>query len=121
MKKFLLIFAIFLLPLNAFGFEDYIIVSDKPVELISSGDNEILEVSPFFTIDNNKNCIFVKIKKEGNCPIFITTKDGINTIDVKISPEKTVFSKKDGFEYFPLDKPESSERVNSASKIREAG
>ena len=57
MRNLVLILSIILIPLKAYGFEDYIIVSDKPVELVSSDDREILDVSPFFTIDNNKNSI----------------------------------------------------------------
>lgn len=118
MRNLVLILSIILIPLKAYGFEDYIIVSDKPVELVSSDDREILDVSPFFTIDNNKNSIFVKAKKEGKCRIFITTEDGINTIEAEIVPEKTFLSDSEGFTYFSLDKPEKV--FGTPPEIREA-
>lgn len=107
MKKYLLILFIFIIQLQAYAFEDYIIVSDKPVESVSSGDKNVLEVFPFFTIGNEKNTILVKIKNAGKTDIFITTREGFDKINVNIDDKKTAFSKNDGFTYLPLDIPSS--------------
>lgn len=65
MKKLLVILSILLIPLQACAFEDYILTSDKPVISVSSSDESVISVLPFFTIDNNKDTIIVKAKKKG--------------------------------------------------------
>lgn len=48
MKKCLLIASIIFIPLQALAFEDYIIVSEKPVHSVLSNDESIVSVVPFF-------------------------------------------------------------------------
>lgn len=108
MKKFLVILSIFLIPLQVFAFEDYILTSDKPVISVSSSDESIVSVLPFFTIDNNKDTIIVKAKREGNAEITIKRYDKDVVVKVSITPEKTVFQSGNDVTYFPLDTPEKS-------------
>ena len=108
MKKLLLILSIFLIPLQACAFEDYILTSDKPVISVSSSDESILSVLPFFTIDNNKDTIIVKAKKEGDAQITIKRYDKNIIVKVKVTPEKIIFTSGDDVAFFPLDIPENS-------------
>ena len=64
MKKILFILLIFLIP-QAQAFEDYLILSDSPVSSINWSDDDVISATPLFTIDNNKNTIILKAKKEG--------------------------------------------------------
>lgn len=106
MKKFLLAVSIILIPLQCFAFEDYIITSEKPVKSVSSSDESIISVMPFFTIDNNKDTIIVKVKREGNAQIIVKRNDKDVVVNVKVTPEQTTFTCDDDFAYFPLDRPD---------------
>ena len=106
MKKFLLLLLITMIPFQAFAFEDYIITSDKPVKAVFSSDDSIVSVAPFFTIDNNKDTIIVKTKKEGNAEITVKRNDKDVVIKVSVESDKTTFESGDEFVFFPLDKPE---------------
>lgn len=112
MKKFLVILSIFFIPLQACAFEDYILTSDKPVISVSSSDESILSVLPFFTIDNNKDTIIVKAKNEGDAQITIKRYDKNIIVKVKITSEKIIFTSGDDVAFFPLDTPENSKGGN---------
>lgn len=103
MKKFLLMFLIFTIP-QAYGFEDYIIVSDAPVSSIIWSDDDVLSAFPMLTIDNKKDTIILMAKKEGKASITIQTDLGNSQIDVEVRPDKTILSDVEGFTYFNLDK-----------------
>lgn len=105
MKKILLILSIFLIPLQAQAFEDYIVVSDIRVNSVFSSDESIVSALPFFTIDNNKSSILLKMKKEGNAVVTIETIDGDKTLNITVGKDETVIQKIDGFNYFSLDIP----------------
>ncbi len=107
MKKCLLILSILSVQLQAFAFEDYILTSDKPVKSVSSSDESIVSVMPFFTIDNNKDRIIVKSKREGNAEINVKRYDKDIVVKVRVTPEKTVFQSGDDVIFFPLDMPEN--------------
>lgn len=112
MKKFLVILSIFLIPLQVFAFEDYILTSDKPVISVSSSDESIVSVLPFFTIDNNKDTIIVKAKKEGDAEITIKRYDRNVVVKVRVTPEKIIFTSGDDVSFLPLDTPENSKGGN---------
>lgn len=105
MKNLLLILSIFLIPLQAQAFEDYIIVSEKPVNAVFSGDESIVSALPFFTIDNNKSSILLKMKKEGDAVVTIETIEGDKILNITVGKDETVIQKIDGFSYFSLDVP----------------
>lgn len=106
MKKLFLLLSIFLISHQAYGFEDYVVISDNPVSSIVWSDDSVLEASPLLTIDNRKDTIIVKIKKEGQATLTIETSVGRRNIEVDVTPEKTVLSEVEGFSYFVLDKSE---------------
>lgn len=104
MKKFLLIASIVFIPLQALAFEDYIIVSDKPVHSVYSSDESVVSVVPFFTIDNKKDTIIVKAKREGHAEITVV-QDGKDVVSkIEIMPDTTTIKCADGLSCFPLDK-----------------
>ena len=102
MKKFLVILSILLIPLQAFAFEDYILTSDKPVISVSSSDESVISVLPFFTIDNNK----------GDATITIKRYDRNVVVKVRVTPEEIIFTSDDDIAFFPLDTPENSKGGN---------
>lgn len=105
MKKILFIFLICFMPHQVFGFEDYLIMSEIPVNSVSSSDESIVSASPFFTIDNSKNSILLKAKKVGNAILTIETEDGDKVLSVSVTDNKTVLQDISGFSYFSLDVP----------------
>lgn len=108
MKKLLILLIILICP-QVYAFEDYVIVSENPVKSIYCEDEEIVSVLPFFTIDNSKNTILLKSKKEGNTFIVIETTEGEKNINIQVQPQKTVLPELDGLTYFVLDKPLSND------------
>ncbi len=116
--KRIVLTAIILLPLQANAFEDYLIISDNPVNSVYSSDEKVFTIRPIFTIDNNKNNIILIPKSAGNAQIVVNTKNGQAKIDVKISEDKTNLSVKDGFTYYPLDTPDEIQENVSPPKIR---
>ena len=105
MKKLILILAIFLLPLQANAFEDYIIVSDNPVKSVYCEDKDIADILPFFTLDNNKNTLLLKSKKEGSTLLVIETTQGEAFINIEVKEEETDIPQLEGLHYFILDIP----------------
>ena len=103
MRKIIPILLILFSSLQAYGFEDYIMMSENPVLNVYSKDENIVSVLPFLTIDNNKNTMIVKSKSEGNTEIVIETSD--NTINIKVDVEEneTIFSEDNDIMIFKLD------------------
>ena len=112
MKRFLLLFSIVLIPLQASAFEDYIITSDKAVKSVFSSDESIVSAVPVFTIDNNKETIIVKAKREGNAEITVRQNDRDVVVKVRVTPEKTTFESGDDLVCFPLDRPDDLKEGN---------
>lgn len=106
MKKILFILLIFLIP-QAQAFEDYLILSDAPVSSISWSDDEVISAVPVLTIDNKKNTIILKAKKEGKAVLTIETDMGNKLIDVEVLQDKTVVEDVEGFTSFKLDRVEN--------------
>lgn len=103
MKKILFILLIFLIP-QAQAFEDYLILSDSPVSSINWSDDDVISATPLLTIDNKKNTIVLKAKKEGVAVLAIETREGTKQIEVSVTPDKTDLQEVDGFTYYTLDK-----------------
>ena len=103
MIKKILILLIFFIPLQAFGFEDYILLSDSKVDSAYSKDENIATVETFYTIDNNKKILILKAKSEGKTQIVIETNEKILTIDTEINETSTTLSNVEGISSFPVD------------------
>ncbi len=103
MKKIIPILLILFSSLQAYGFEDYIIMSEKPVKNVYSKDENIVSVLPFLTIDNNKNTMIVKSKSEGSTEIVIETLDNTINIKIEVDEKETIFSENDEISIYALD------------------
>ena len=103
MKKTLLTIFIFFTALQAYGFEDYIILSDLKVDSVYSKDESIVSIVPFYTIDNGKETLILKAKSEGNTEIIIETSNENITLNVEITDKKTTLSESDRIKAFPID------------------
>lgn len=103
MKKIIPILLILFGSLQAYGFEDYIMMCENPVLNVYSKNENIVSVLPFLTIDNNKNTMIVKSKSEGNTEIVIETSDDTIYIKVDVDENETIFSENDDIMIFKLD------------------
>lgn len=103
MKKYIFAILILLIPIQVSAFEDYVILSDTPVNFVYSKDETIVSILPFFTIDNSKNMLILKSKSEGATDIVFETNDGIKTINVTVNENQTNVSETEGISAFTLD------------------
>lgn len=115
MKKIFLILSIFALQLQASAFEDYIIMSDFPIKAAYSKDENIASVTTFYTIDNKKNTLVLKAKREGQTQLVIETEKSILSADVVVRENETKISPLDGVSFFVLDVAETPDKP----KLRE--
>ena len=118
MKKLLILLSIILLPLQANALEDYIIVSDNPVKSVYCEDDEIAAIIPFFTIDNSKNTLLLKSKKEGSTLLVIETTEGEAFLNIEVKENETVIPKLEGLHYFILDIPPIKEEKRIKPVLR---
>ena len=91
MKKILLTFIMLIFPLRAYAFEDYMIFSDTIVRGVVVEDNNIADVLPVQTIDNNKQIILFKPKKQGTTFVIVKIVNGERRIKVDIDESHTWF------------------------------
>ncbi len=104
MKKTLL--TILLATAPAYGFEEYMIISNSAVKSVAVQNQEILEAKPVFTIDNQKKIILITPLKEGKTKLNINLIDNKKeTLDIKIETEKTNIKQNKNFNYFAIDIP----------------
>ena len=104
MKKVLLTLLIMSSP--AFAFQDYLIISKQPVKSVSVSDPEILDITPLYTIDNQKKVLILNPKQIGKTKIKVTRFGSERYINVKVSDEKTDIKHRIGdFHCFILDTP----------------
>ncbi len=103
MKKIVLALIMLIFPVKAYGLEDYMIFSDAIVRSVVVEDNSIADVLPVQTIDNTKQIILFKPKKEGKTYVIVQTVDGDRRIRVDVDEYHTEFKTVDGFEFLPCD------------------
>lgn len=68
-------------------------MSSVPVKSVVSQDNEIITAVPVFTIDNTKQTIILKAKKEGKTSITISFPDGKEVIKAEVKMTGQYFPK----------------------------
>lgn len=117
MKKFfILLFLLFLntnfcLSAERFNIQvgsDYLITSDKNVKNIFVSNPEVLTISPFFTIFNEKNVFLIHSTQQGKTNIMILLDKESKVYEINVegkSNKKEQSIKKDYFEIMPLDTP----------------
>lgn len=108
MKKFLyLIFILaFVLPLDVFAFEDYVVATEGKLNEIRIQYNDVIDVFPLITIMNEKNILIVHPLKIGTTK-FSVVKNNKNKFifDVNVLPDKTIIEPVEGFDIFSIDCP----------------
>lgn len=119
MKRILLLLTLIMLQLQAFSFEDYIIVSENPVNTVFSDDENIALILPLYNIDNSKNILFLKAKGTGKTIVTIETTEGEAYLDVEVTEDKTVIPQLDNLKYFSLDIPKIKSSANEEEKSSE--
>ncbi len=91
---------------------DYLITSDKSVKNIYVSEPDVLTISPFFTIFNEKNIFLLHPVKQGKSNVMILLDKESTTFEIKVDPksrQKQQAIKKEYFEFLPLDAPPKPE------------
>lgn len=116
LKKILLTLIIFLSATCCFGAEvltvnlgqDYLITTEQKVDVFEVSNPEILSLSPFFTIFNEKNVLLLHPIKLGKTKFSIVLDTGSTTFEINVVPksDKTPTHLKLGaFDVMLLDSP----------------
>lgn len=105
MKKIVLLLALFMLPLQAFAFREYMVISDALVRDVSIRDSSIATVTPLQTMDNAKKVIFVTPKKNGKTKITVQLLQSVVEMELIVNGNNTFISPHDGFVVIPTDLP----------------
>lgn len=103
MKKLLLALILFITPVRAYAFQDYIVFSEKPVKQISVEDKSIVNFSIVQTIDKPRQTLILASLKEGKTTAEITTEDGVSLVKITVKKETTKVNYVDGFAFVPAD------------------
>lgn len=95
---------------------DYLITCDKNMSTSIVANPDILTISPFFTIFNEKNVLLIHPQKIGKTSftIFIGKNDttfNVNIIPQRSTPDNSTIEKGD-FEIMPLDEPPTFNKFN---------
>lgn len=110
MKKLFLMLILIVSP-QVYAYEDYLIISDRPVKSVSVTNHEIADAHAIFTIYNNKTNIILKVKNSGKTKLNLSYEDETLSIDIKTTPIKTSLSSNNNLEYFSLDIPNPDDYV----------
>ena len=112
MKRTLLLLIVFLIPVKAFAYRDYVLFSDSPVKSATVEDKSVLEAFPVQTIDNSKKTIILKSKKEGKTNIILITDNGKSYIEAVVKKDETDVKKIKGFDVKPFDFPPENLKID---------
>ncbi len=116
-KKIILLTIFLLFGTNCFALEsfeihlgkNYILSTQSIVESLAVSDSEIINVSPFFTIFNEKNVILVQPLKIGKSNLTIFTDKGDVKFEIAVKPsvehEELPLIENEIFELLLLDSP----------------
>ena len=123
MKNFLIFILLFLNGLNCLATEkldipekfeiqlgqDYLMTTDQKIQTVAIANPDIITISPFFTIFNEKNILLLHPSKVGetNFTIFLDNSDAAFHVSVKPTQKNSEFKtiQKGVFEIMLLDSP----------------
>lgn len=91
---------------------DYILTTDNKIETTVVNNPDILTVSPFFTIFNEKNVLLIHPEKVGKSNLIIFQKGSETVFEINVRPNKTNIPTsitKGSFDFSLLDKPPKME------------
>lgn len=110
MKKLFTIFILYLLlnmPVSAF--EDCIITTNGKLTDIKIQHNDIINVYPLITVDNNKNTLVIEPLKTGETKFTVLKNDKDKYLfNVIVTEDKTTVEVVEGFGVLSIDTPPSS-------------
>ena len=121
-KMFIMIFLIFISPLQTHAFEDYIITTNGKLTDISIENNKIVDIYPLITIMNDKNTLMVSPLQEGKTR-FCVLKNGKDKVmfHIEITENKTTIEDVEGFDILALDSPMREEfELDEPPMLKEA-
>ena len=112
MKKIIYTLLIFLLGLNCYAFEDYLIINNGKLTDIKIEDNSIIDVFPMITISNDKNILIVRPLKVGKTN-FCALKNNKDVIlfNVEVKEDETIINNVKGFDILSIDKPTNYKEI----------
>ena len=102
MKKLLLIFCLAAAP-AVFGFENYIITSDKTITTIENKTPDIINIREITTIMNEKNTVIVECQKEGKGKFVLTSGGEKSEFSMNITKNKTELKTSGDYSCYILD------------------
>jgi len=104
---------------------DYLITTDENVRTTFVADPDIITLSPFFTIFNEKNVLLLHPEKVGKASFTIFLDNTGVLFDVTVKQNKTQPDarslNKDVFEIMPLDAPPNVEQLNALPPLIKKG
>ena len=103
---------VFCLTLKSFAFEDYILLSEKPIKKVISSNQEVIVANVLVTIMNEKNTVIIKSKSKGKAILTLTIDDEKFEIPIEVKDNKTVFKKNPLFEILKIDLPPESFEID---------
>ena len=118
-KKYLTAVALLVLSLPTFAFEDYLITTDGKLTDIKIQHNDVINVYPLITVDNDKNTLIIEPLKVGETKFTVLKNNKDKYLfSVNVTENKTTVEVVEGFgilsidappnlyeEYFDLDEP----------------
>lgn len=105
-KKYLVIFSFLALALPSFAFEDCIITTNGKLTDIRIQHNDIIDVYPLVTIENERNTLIVQPLKNGETKFSVVKNNKDKYVfNVKVDEEHTFIGDKDGFDILTVDCP----------------
>lgn len=107
MKKLILLILTATICSPALAFDDYVIISARPIRYVNVQNDEILTIRPVSTIDNDKKLLIMTPKKVGKTKINVFSGEEVRTIEVNVTEKSTEIQPTDGFEYYIIDEPVS--------------
>lgn len=107
-KKYLMGFLALSLSKPSFAFEDYILTTNGKLTDIKVQHNDIIDVCPLITIDNNKNTLIIHPLKAGETKFTVLkNKKEKYLFNVKVTEDKTFVETVEGFGLLTIDTPPS--------------
>lgn len=130
MKKYIILLALSMLSLPTFAFEDYIITTDGKLTDIKIQHNDIINVYPLITVDNEKNTLVIEPLKVGETKFTVLKNNKDKYLfNVNVTEDKTTVEVVEGFgilaidappnlyeEYFDLDEPPEPKSTSDIQK-----
>ena len=105
-KKYLTAVALLVLSLPTFAFEDYLITTDGKLTDIKIQHNDVINVYPLITVDNDKNTLIIEPLKVGETKFTVLKNNKDKYLfSVNVTENKTTVEVVEGFGILSIDAP----------------